>query len=414
MLLICIYLAFNPNEYSGALQKQFDLDKMTFSCSNSKNQISIEDLNNGICNCCDGSDEFLNSSHYCQITCPYSLNQRDSNHLLEIFHNGIVQKNALILKGNDLILKLQNDLARLDIELGNISLTKENLFKEKKTAKEVLKRDVYQTFQTPYYTSEELKIQKEKFINKKHDHSKRSKIDDQEVGETVNIYSYDKENSETIRKMRSIKFDDAQKRKFRDLLQKYIAKFAETSQHHNYLEILVSKRQRNPPLLENYISISNKYKQACINESSILTRMESIKQRLNFNEVWQSLYGISFKDKIENAAATFNIEFLIAAAAIHQNGIAKFGSFKGIKDNMLIYEPDRLDPIKHTVRIRLICYPKIFTLEALQKTKTHLDIKLGLPHVCPSANDDNAFDAWIHEIQFYRNKIFASDVFADL
>ena len=60
---------FNPSFFTKAYKNNLNSDKTQFKCMNSDKYINLNQINDGICDCCDGSDEALNPHVHCEDVC---------------------------------------------------------------------------------------------------------------------------------------------------------------------------------------------------------------------------------------------------------------------------------------------------------------------------------------------------------
>lgn len=414
-MLFLVMTLFDPSEYSGSIQKHFDYDHMTFKCFNQDKKISVDSLNDHICDCCDGSDEFIDPTFKCNNTCQHQLSQRDKKRLADVFRRAIIKRSGYSTTAQLLYNEITKNLTEASDILANLYKSKDISYENKKSAKKALKEFLYKHYGYKIPTEEQLKREKEEFINHKLEKLTKHVSDDEEMGEDDAVYQVDDEIIRKARQIQEYKWIDLQKAKFNKLLEKYISE-RRADRPSDFMGKL--KAMQDFPEHENWINAKNEYKRINYNITEYKTQCDEYLRRINSDNstdhIWQTIFGHVHEGKVSNTYASYKIIFFQAASATHRSGFADFGIFKKLTNDLMIFGHKNPNPVQHTLRLRLICYPEIHTLEALQKTRTHLDILLGLPHVCPSVFDNNLFEQWLREIQYYQEQVLQNSVFNDL
>jgi protein kinase C substrate 80K-H len=87
------------SHYSALYQRSINLSAGTFTCLNNQLTIPLTKLNAGMCDCCDGSDEF-DGRVYCYRTCPLRLSSLQRSGFERLYKRSLVARAAIAAEGS--------------------------------------------------------------------------------------------------------------------------------------------------------------------------------------------------------------------------------------------------------------------------------------------------------------------------
>ncbi|EAY12229.1 hypothetical protein TVAG_027820 [Trichomonas vaginalis G3] len=423
LFLVSLYGEFKPEYFSERYRMHFNLDSMKFKCFNENKEISIDDIDDGICNCCDGSDEVSNTSFSCPNTCPIHVKNSEANELKGIFNKGIVNRVVLGAQGQQLYHEL-SELNKIQTQKRDeLSATLKEARAQLKKQKKDIKKWVYESNGLPMPDKAKLAAEREKYINRVEKVAYRQDAAEEEEGEGFEVPQIDQEAFKKRKQHRALKWDYAQKEKYINLLNTAIdkTKITESSGNVFLAKLRVAETVKYHPTYQAYLDTQKIVHDTSDELSKIgnSVYMNNLRLEIDYgaDKQWYQSYGKTLTAPIANTPNKVSISLLQRASVrLPSTGCSRsndYGAYIKRINNILVYQAEHVDVFKgqRSMRVKCLCHPEYVVLEAHENTDNRAEAVIGLPEVCPAQYSDNEFTQWLREIQYYKSDLLKGTEF---
>ncbi|OHS93018.1 hypothetical protein TRFO_40675 [Tritrichomonas foetus] len=411
--IICVFNiepnAFNPLLFSKNYQKYVDFGSNQFRCPQSNKLISLKEINDGICQCCDGSDEFINIT-YCFNTCPTSLSKRETTKLRSIFSTAI--KNRVALSSNRTtqyrIFKESIEAKRRQVDKMKNQLNKaKEAYQKSKTN---LKAWVYKTNKIPLPDPKKEEEAMQEYINRIDPRQYLTKIEEDEEEDEEGVDAtpkIDELELESIKEHRINKWLQKKHDAYSDLLQNALETYRATKS---------KLADKNPKEYSNCIKAKKQLKDIEQSYTNLLNEIQEGDKRLRLNYgpdyIWFTEKSIEVKIKDEDAVVSF--EFMKHATIRFLNPsdpsleYKEIGEFQPPVTRMMHYGPKTITDqwSDYSFSIRMVCFPEFRVFDTKAPVMSRVISTIGLPEVCNTTFSEEDFDNYLHEVAQFKKEIF--------
>lgn len=423
-LLILAFLGeFKPEFYSERYRLHFNLDTMKFKCINENKEISIDDMEDGICNCCDGSDEILNSSFSCPNTCPIHVTNTEAGELKLIFTKGIVNRVALGQEGQVLYKELQELTDVQRIQRDELRNKADSLKTQLKAQKKAVKRWVYETNGLPMPDKKQLALERENYINRDDKVQYKSAAEDEEEEEGFSTQKIDEKAFKRRKQNRANKWDYAQRMRYVDLLNTAIekTKITETSSNAFLAKLKVGEKVKYHPTYQAFLDLEKDYNETQHDLGKISNEVYLNELRLDQDygeeKQWYQCYSKTVSGPVVDTPNVLHLSLMQRVyIRLPSTGCSRsndYGAYKRRVGNLLVYETDHTDAFKgkRVIRVKTVCHPDYVVLDARENTELNADAVIGLPEICPTQYSDRDYTEWLREVQYYKKELLKGSEF---
>ena len=410
LFFISFSLSYDLSFLSSSVKKRINGKKMLYQCFQGGQFIPLKQLDNGICDCCDCSDEFMNTSVITANNCiSNKLSKPQLEQLRDVYKNNIIARNQ-IKRGNEQRLN-QLEVSRRElltaIETRKRSLNK--ILEQISISKTNLREWVYSTNGLKMPTEEEMLARKDKFIKKEsHIESKKKRYDEEEE-EGFSYTKLEDTNFEEKQRVREVKWKQLVKEEYNQLLEMAIKKAQEKETSNHFL----SKLKENP-LPDTVITYQNlkRDKQKQRSElTQMFTQLNEIEELLKFTQqfdpVWLSAFKKLVHGPIEGSKGDLRItlftEALIKASYPQPFSMGRFSYFNQTMrfvDGTLMKDDER-----GSLNTYLFCHHKLEFMYATRQAISRYTAWIGLPEACPETFSNAEFDKLVAIIEPFSHKI---------
>ena len=427
---LAFYGEFKPEVFSERYRKRFNLNDMTFKCIHENKKISIDDLNNDICDCCDGSDEVFNSTLRCKNTCPVNLALNDIKLLKDIYNKAIVNRVALGQEGSQLYKDLEELNKRQVEQRAELKAKLDNLSSEVNRLEKELRAWVFESNGRVEQTEEEKEAEMEEYVNKESNIVYKS-TEDEEEGEDYVAPKVDEKALNEKKKRRADKWKYMKEIEYQNMFNNAINKFRESEKKsdlkpNDFLSRLLQSttEEKNPPIYQAFLDAQKEFNTTSSEYSKVNNDVFNNEYRLGFDygkdKQWYEAFGKTFEGKVSGSANRLIISMMHRASIrLPTTGCVRsidYGAYDGMKDGLLLFNLDHEDLFagKRTMLAKVTCYPENYVFAAYENTPNYAEAILGAAEACPAHFDENEFNDWLREIQYYVDDILNADVFENL
>ena len=399
---------FNPHLFTKHYQQYYNKELNKFKCFFSDQYFDLTDINNGICDCCDGTDEFLNLT-YCFNTCPISLKNEEITILKNLYDDALKKRQELeenraeIL--NDFTGEIQKKKRAMEIldEVYNDDLKNHQRIKDK------LKAWVYKMLEIEPPSPEKEEEEKMEYINKI-DLSSFNVIDNDEEGdEDENVKSTPKINDleiELMKEKRSIKWSRKKQKEYNKLVKKAL------KMYHKY----TGNNTQNPDVYSNYLKSKHLIRVSKHNSSHAMKLYKKYESRLHNtpeeNFLWLGLINRRAKLDLPDEKMTIKVRFFDHAKISFSNSKDKKAKTQNLPyqppvNRMMHFGPKEISDkwSDYSFSVRFVCFPQFYIFDIKIPVVSRISATIGLPEYCNSTFKEEDFQNYLHEVYNFKNSI---------
>jgi len=406
--------------FSMKYKNHIDLKKGTFQCFQDEAVIPLDHFNNDVCECCDGSDEFLNTTIFCENVCPIFLTKSEKVSLKHIYQTAILKRIALIEESQKLYNESLNEMESLKESINETEEALSPIAEVLSQKTNSLKKWVYETNNLPLPDPKEVEKEKYEYIHRKDKvrFVERSPYDEAEEEDIVGSKRkvIDKHDYKVRKNHRMNKWKTIQEEKYQELLTKALEKSRPQPSGSGILgklKVIINKHE-DPPVYKQYMEAKNLYDETVREYTKLTNKLVNVESlfRSSYgkNNIWFKNKGLVLTDSIPGTSNRVEFALLQHAHLILPSvGCQKsidLGNFEGMINRMHLFttQPHMYDQQRH-LQVRFICYPEHIIFEASQPTTLHTKIVAGAPEVCEESYKQSEFETFLREIQNYKSKI---------
>lgn len=375
--------------FQGSCQNQ------EFFCRNGGQSILFSQFNDGKCDCCDGSDEFLNSGIFCPNNCEISLPKKTISLFRILYDQSIKLRHSLSAQSHSIFQQSRSQFQNLENTLNQLSLNQNHLQTSLDEKLSSLKSWAYKLLDIKQPTNQELQEQKIQYINRrKYLPLKTQNLFDEEE---ENIGFEQDEIDETIfekrRKDREIKWDDQQQLNWNHTLD------------------LALKKSKNHSLFNEFQSF-----QANLNDLIDRISKTKIEQR-NYKF---DLEEDGTSDFVWITKKSEELSILVGEDDVFYFSFGKFATFKKGNQTILLGLPTSIRNnrfnfdgkfssryrIPWSASISFFCYSQTVFFDAFYVSASKIFVVGGAPEACSLDKSDGEFILNLRGLQFQSHKIF--------
>jgi hypothetical protein len=402
-----------PEELSPEYIDHINQTRNTFTCFADRREIPLSSLNNGQCDCCDGSDEFLNLT-YCYKTCPISLNSVERQTFQQLFQRAIFRRLTLGSENDAGYKQLASDIAELK---GTINATRDAhtaANKKLEDAQNDLKSWVYRVHNREPPDPSKEKVARKAYVNRE-DNVRAAKAPDDEENDEEAVLELDEADFKRRKQHRKAKWEWRKEEEYQQLLKAAI----EMSQPEvpGVLGKLKSKMhsKQNPPEYQAVLDAREALSQAQVKLTNLLSDVRNGEDRLAFDlgpgHLWFDVTERSIHGPVFNTDRTIVIDFFRRAQLrLPSTGCANLrslGVFKKRTGNVMEYWSDRGegDGRGKSLTVRFVCYPEDLLISASSPSSLRTIATVGLPEACNTSYTEQDFQNFLAEVQPYAERL---------
>ena len=422
---------FDPDFFAPRYSQRFNLDRMTFKCLRERKIISIDDINDEICQCCDGSDEVFNNSFSCPSTCPIELSKSDIKTLQTIYNRAIVNRIALGKQGAALYNELAARNNETAAERDKLREKLAPLTEELKTLEAQVRKWAYESNGLREPTAAEKAKAREEYANSVNLFDiQQKRSDDEEEGEGYEPPKIDEAALEAKKERRREKWDWMQEIEYNNLLNTAIDKGVKElnkqtqPKANDFLSKLkaTTEKPKYPEVYQHFLDVQGEYNESSKKYQQTKNDVFNNEMRLNIDYgedyQWFESFGKIIEGTISGTRNKFLLTLLQRATVRVSNPSSvrsiDYGNYVERKGNLLIYNVDHENFAgKRILKVKTICYPERKLFEANDNTRLHLEAVIGLPEICPSQFVEDLFVDWLKEIQFYSDIVLENQFYSE-
>lgn len=399
-LVLIITFSFVVTDYSDEFRGNFVMSENKFKCFEGSQKISIEQIGDNQCDCCDGSDEIFNKTLYCPYTCN-SYQNIDTAKLKKIYEKSIFYKKKIYedsRKESDKILGRYKEYKdKLEEMKQNISDIKKSIEKYRSEFTDW----VYQMNDMKRPTSDELLVEKETYIQKHLIHFENKDYED-EIPEGYDTRLVGK-NSQ-IRQEKEEEFETIKLKESKKLLAQAVSRLKNSLKNStsDYLELVKKYLSSLPEPVLLYDKMKSKKVEAKKELSTLKDDYYEFVMIVERHTEHDHLYRSSPSDPLNGNVKGTNLvlvmdlkDTLYLREATTKKTIA-ISEYKHTVSNKLIYADN-----DYHMNIKSLCYYEDLFFHAYRPYKKLIYTVVGTPDACPDEFDEKLFNDWTYEILRY-------------
>lgn len=405
---------FNPSFFTKAYKNNLNSDKTQFKCMNSDKYINLNQINDGICDCCDGSDEFLNLT-YCYNTCPLQLTKTDTKKLTNLYYSAIEKRKLLSKNRTDEFLAFKKELSEKHKELDLLKQYVDKLTLDYNNSKQILKAWTYKTLNLPPFDPVSEKKEKEEYINKINlkkyfkKHHKEDELEEEEEEGTKKTPQISQLELEQIKDKRRLKWAEKKHYEYEKRLQKALETYKESIKKMSIAE--------NPTEYTNCKDLKKKLKNAKEKYELLKNEVENgdvrVTQNFGPDNIWFGLSEKQFEVEIPNENAFVSFKFMDSASLNPKDTNQAFllkreiGPYRPPIDKMMYYGPKEITDNwnEYSFAVKLICYPDFRVFQTTAPVISRIQSIIGLPEACNATANENDLQTFLHEVAHYSHEL---------
>ena len=359
----------------------FDIINDQFHCFLSNETIPFKNFNDGICDCCDGSDEYENVNISCPNTCPVDVDKYDKNLLQTLFSDSIL----LSQQNQEKSASLMNEMRNIKVNADSEILYWSNLYQNSK-------------YKHDYYKSQLNSLVKNVLNIEDEDDTENSFL--QSLTKVFKLFSQSqslKNNSLTSQLFNTSSFSS-----FANLTNqtKSLRNKAEEALKKAYEEKNYSIIAKIGDFLDKkriYSKESVKYQAQISLAKEIKEKMETlISQNVGYNDEWRQYLTGKIQWTLPGLFESIIIENMRVVKLVKFNEIDQYQKLIKLND-VFIFSNQR----GHKIFLKPICAPALVILRHYFISVTKRVFFFGTPVVCPTENTDDNFIEFFRDIQFF-------------
>jgi hypothetical protein len=398
---------------SAEYRRHIDQEANTFTCFTDGKTIPIHKLNDGECDCCDGSDEFL-STTFCYKTCPLTLSSLERNAFRRLYNRAIVARSAIGAENDAGFQRLDHDVTEMKstVNATRAALDAANAHLEEANAK--LRAWVYRTNGVDPPDPAAQKAARKRYISRlDHVRAKGARVDDEQSEDDAP--ELDEADFRRRRERRKIKWENRQEDEYNALLRRALEAAQPT------IPGVLGKLRapvhagRKPAEYEAVMAARDAVTNAQLRLTNLLNDIKNGEDRLamdlGHDHVWFDATERSISGPVSGTDRTLVIEWMRRAQLrLPSTGCAvlkNIGQFKGRSGHAMQYwgghQED--DGVKLSLTIRLVCFPDEIMIQAKVPVVSRVLAVVGLPEVCNATYREADFINFLQEVQEFKDVV---------
>ncbi|KAK8897351.1 hypothetical protein M9Y10_015293 [Tritrichomonas musculus] len=433
MLLFILFVVFNdnfhfnPSFFTKTYKNRLNPDKTQFQCLRSDKFVTMNQINDGSCDCCDGSDEFINLT-YCFNTCPLHLSDFEKSFLTNQYYSAIEKRSLLSKNYTNEFQLFKTELSNKHKELDLLEKEYIELAQNYNNSKQTLKSWVYKTLGLPPYDPIKEKEEKEKYINKININKYLKKLNEDEVEEGEEEEGEEEVNNEKSSKItqleieqlkdeRRLKWAEKKHYEYDKQLKKAIKLYQESNKKSSFFSS--NKEDTYPKEYTNCHDLKKKLKNTKIKFEALKDEVRTgdirVTQDFGSDNIWFGLSEKQIEVEIpqENAYVSFGFMDSASLNPKENNNNQAFilkreiGPYRPPINRMIHYGPKEITDNwnEYSFSVRLICYPEFHVFETTAPIISRIKSVIGLPEACNTTKSEDDLQTFLHEVAPYINQL---------
>ena len=390
--MILMFLLMFQDEFRFSFKTEsfsvFDIQKSEFHCLLSNESIPLKKYNDGVCDCCDGSDEYENANISCTNTCPVDMDKYNASLLNNLFNTAIFNSQQNQLKSLSILKEIRDIKIKSDSEI----LYWNNLYQNSK-------------YKHDYYKNELNTIVKEILNITDNDEEMQNPIlqsltDVFKIFKQTKIQNRNKSNlltaqtidTKVLQDLFNLSFTTNQSKSLKNLTEKALIRAFEEKNYSVISKIgeLLHKKRKNSKKMKTY----NNEK---IIATNVKDKMETlISQNVGMNNEWCQYLTGTINWNMPLISEQIIIENMRSVKIISNHGINYYITPVKISDTFIFS-----NIYNQKIILKPICAPELTMLKHHLISSDKRVFFFGTPVICPTEYSENNFIDFFRNIQYF-------------
>jgi hypothetical protein len=404
--------AFPYEHYSEQYQHHINLTSSTFTCFDRITVISLSRLNDGVCDCCDGSDEF--SSVYCYKTCPIRLSPAQRATFQRLFARAILARNSIAAEHDSSYRQLQWDVSEMESRVNATRDALDSANSDHEAAQAALRAWVYEANGVEPDDPAADRIARKAYVNRL-DHVRAKRRSPGEEADEDEELLIDADDFKKRKERRKAKWEWRKEQKYNELLKRALEKSQPALP--GALNRLKSTLQgkKYPAAYQAVLDTRDRASEAQLKLSHLLNDIRNGKDRLEMDvgedHVWFDATERSITGPVIGTNRTVVVDyFRRAQLRLPSTGcqnLMQLGSFKERTQNTMEFYHGKteVDGNPLSLTVRFVCYPEEKMFEARAPSVSRVVALIGLPEVCNATATQEDFEHFVQELHSFWNEL---------